>query len=62
MDMYEFGRQCQVLNKQYKELFGTIPHQGQFSCTREEYLEALALAIQEKKVINYFLPGLSEDI
>ena len=58
MDMYEFGRRCQPFNKQYKELFGAIPHQGQFSCTREEYLEALALAVSEKKEICYFLPGL----
>ena len=26
MDMYEFGKVCQPLNKKYNELFGYIPH------------------------------------
>lgn len=61
MDMYEFGKQCQSLNKEYKELFGYIPHQMDYSCTREEYLEALSLAISEQKELFYFLPGLARE-
>lgn len=61
MDMYEFGRTCQPLNKKYKELFGYIPTQADFPCTREKYIEALALAISEQKEIFYFLPGFAEE-
>ena len=41
MDMYEFGKVCQPLNKKYNELFGYIPHHDDFPCTREEYVDAL---------------------
>lgn len=61
MDMYEFGKLCQPLNKQYKELFGYIPLQTDYSCTREEFLEALSLAISEQKEIFYFLPRLARE-
>lgn len=59
MDMYEFGRACQPLNKKYKEFFGYIPDQADFPCTREEYIEALSLSISEQKELFYFLPGLA---
>lgn len=45
MDMYEFGKVCQPLNKKYTELFGYIPHHDDFPCTREEYVDALTQAI-----------------
>lgn len=61
MDIYEFGKRCQLLNKQYKELFGYIPLQTDYSCTREEYIDALSLAISEQKEIFYFLPGLARE-
>lgn len=59
MDMYEFGKVCQPLNKKYTELFGYIPHHDDFPCTREEYVDALTQAITQKKEIFYFLPSLS---
>lgn len=59
MDMYEFGKACQPLNKKYRELFGYIPHHDDFPCSREEYVDALGRAIIEKKEVFYFLPGLS---
>lgn len=61
MDIYEFGKLCQPLNKKYKKLFGYIPHQMDYSCTREEYIEALSLAISEQKEIFHFLPGLARE-
>lgn len=61
MDMYEFGKLCQSLNGRYKELFGYIPLQTSYSCTREEYIEALSLAISEQKEIFHFLPGLARE-
>ena len=42
MDMYEFGKVCQPLNKKYNELFGYIPHHDDFPCTREEYVEDIS--------------------
>lgn len=59
MDMYEFGKQCQSLNNEYKRLFGYIPSQCDFSCTREEFIEALNLAIIDKKEIFYYLSSSS---
>lgn len=62
MDIYEFGKRCQPLNKKYKALFGYIPCQMDYACTREEYIEALSLAISEQKEIFYFLTGLSKEL
>ena len=62
MDMYEFGKVCQPLNKKYNELFGYIPHHDDFPCTREEYVDALTKAITQKKEVFYFLPGLSGEV
>lgn len=61
MDMYEFGKVCKPLNKRYKELFGYIPNQMDYPCTREEFVEALTLAIQEQKEIFHFLPALAKE-
>lgn len=62
MDMYEFGNKCRALNGQYKELFGYIPAQSDYACTREEFLEALCNSIETKKEISFFLiKNLSEE-
>lgn len=55
MDMYEFGKRCQKLYGHYKEIFGCIPVQTEFVCTREEFLDALEKSIQERKNISCFL-------
>lgn len=55
MDMYEFGEKCRVLNGRYKELFGFIPVQTDYDCTREEFLQALEKSIQEKNQIDHYL-------
>lgn len=47
--------------QKYKELFGYIPHQMDYPCTREEYIKALSLAISEQKEVFYFLPGLARE-
>lgn len=63
MDMYEFGKRCQELNRHYKELFGYIPVQSEYVCTREEFLEALEKSILEKKdIINYLIENVSEEV
>lgn len=57
MDMYEFGKVCQPLNKKYNELFGYIPHHDDFPCTREEYVDALTQAITQRKKCSIFSLG-----
>lgn len=57
MDIYEFGEKCKSLNKQYKELFGYIPHHIDYACSREKFIEALHLAIKEQKEISHYLLG-----
>ena len=61
MDMYEFGRRCKPLNKQYLELFGTIPCIQEYACSREEFLTALETAVETKQEIGYLLPGILEE-
>ena len=45
MDMFEFGKKCQQLNRQYRQLFGSIPSPVDYACTREQFLEALEKSI-----------------
>lgn len=58
MDMFEFGRRCRGLNEKYKMLFGYIPVQSDYDCTREEFIEVLKLAITEEKEIDDYLVKL----
>ncbi len=41
-------------HKQYKEIFGYIPDESTYSCTREKYAEVLIKAIKEKKEISEY--------
>lgn len=59
MDIFEFGDRCKPLNKAYKELFGYIPNQFDFNCSREEYLNALEKSVLDKKRIEYYLEQIS---
>ncbi len=41
--------------KKYQEIFGYVPDESDYSCTREVYAEALLKAIEEKKEISEYL-------
>lgn len=56
MDNNTFNSKKRALNKAYFEIFGVIPCIQDFSCTREEYLEALNAAIKTKTEVEKLLP------
>ena len=55
MNSIEFGQICRPLNLAYRDLFGTIPVPSEYACTREQFLDALKQAVNEKKTIETFL-------
>lgn len=55
MDSIEFGKKCRPYNIQYRDLFGYVPCREDYSCSQEEFFEALLKSIETKKDINMFL-------
>lgn len=51
----EFSDATREYNKQYRALFGYIPSIRDYSCTQEEYITALASAVEEKHEIDMYL-------
>lgn len=51
-----FNKKKRQLNRAYFEVFGVVPCMQGFSCTREEYLNALNIAIDTKTTIEKLLP------
>lgn len=44
--------------KKYYEIFGYIPNESDYFCTREMYAEALLKAIEEKKELSEYLKNI----
>ena len=55
MNSIEFGQACRQLNLAYRDLFGTIPVPSEYACTREQFLDALKQAVNERKPIETIL-------
>ena len=55
MNSIELGKKCRTYNIQYRDLFGYVPCREDYSCSQEEFLEALLKSIETKKDINMFL-------
>ena len=55
MDDKTFHARLRELNKQYFELFGEIPCISDYSCTRDEYIDAMKEAIQKRKKLSDYL-------
>ena len=55
MDSIEFGKKCRPYNIQYRDLFGYVPCREDYSCSQEEFFEALLKSIETKKDINMYL-------
>lgn len=55
MNSVEFGKKLRPYNKQYKELFGYVPSREKYSCSQEEYFEALLKAIETRMDIEFLL-------
>lgn len=56
MKELEFNRTCRPLNLKYRDLFGSVPTIWEYSCTREEYVEALKKAIETRQLLDTLLP------
>lgn len=48
----EFNMAVRSLNIKYRDKFGVIPRITDFSCTREEYLKAMEMAIKNGKPLG----------
>lgn len=55
MDNAMFNKLVRPLNIQYRDTFGHIPRIIDYSCTREEYLEAMKVSIESKKPLGDIL-------
>ncbi len=55
MDNHSFNTCIRPLNIKYSKIFRRIPRITDYSCTREEYVEALKQAVEKKKPLNEIL-------
>lgn len=55
MDNTTFNKLVRPLNIQYRDTFGYIPRIIDYSCTREEYIEAMKVSIQNKNPLESIL-------
>lgn len=60
MKSSDFGRRCQLLNKEYYALFSTVPCIADYACTQEEFFHALERSIKEKQTIDHYIPAAAE--
>lgn len=56
MNSIEFGKKCRPYHIQYRNIFGEIPCYTDYSCSQDEYFEALLKAIETKAVLSTFVP------
>ena len=61
MNPVEFGKKCHPYNIQYRDLFGYIPCKEDYSCSQEDFFEALLQSIETKKEIKMFLIEKTHD-
>lgn len=57
-----FNKEKKKLNKEYYTVFNKIPCIQMFSCSREEYLNAMREAIKTKTPIEHYLQKVSSPI
>ena len=62
MDEYQFFAQLRPFNIKYREIFGYIPNISDYSCNRDEYLEALKKSIENKVEISEYILQYSSPI
>lgn len=55
MKSTEFNRKCRPQNIAYRDLFGYIPVPTDYSCTNDEFLDAITRAVAEKREIENYL-------
>lgn len=55
MNSVEFGKAMKPLNLKYKEIFDYIPCISDYSCSREEYIEAMEESLVQRRKLSDFL-------
>ena len=55
MENSKFNQVIKPLNIRYKEIFGYIPRITDYSCTREDYINALNISVKENKELKQTL-------
>lgn len=48
MNSVEFGKKCRPYNIKYKNIFGYVPCRSDYTCSQDEYFNALLKAIETK--------------
>lgn len=61
MNSIEFGKKCHSYNIKYRDIFGYVPCKDDYSCTQEEFMEALVKSIKDQKEIDTFLARKTYD-
>lgn len=55
MNTIDFNRKCRPFLKQYRDLFSVVPCINDYSCTQDEFFEALQKATEEKKPLENYI-------
>lgn len=61
MNSIEFGQKCIPYNRQYKDIFGYVPCRGDYSCSQDEYFQALLKAIETKRELSTIVHKKNRD-
>ena len=56
MNSVEFGKKCRPYNIQYKNIFGYVPCRSDYTCSQDEYFNALLKAIKTKCELSTIIP------
>lgn len=61
MNSVEFGKKCRPYNIKYKNIFGYVPCRNDYTCSQDEYFNALLKAIESKCELSTVLPKKNTD-
>lgn len=61
MNSVEFGKKCRPYNIKYKNIFGYVPYRSDYTCSQDEYFNALLKAIETKCELSTIIPKKNKD-
>lgn len=61
MNSIEFGKKCRPYNIQYRDIFGYVPCRDDYSCSQDEYFNALLKAIETKCELSTLVQKKNKD-
>ena len=61
MNSIEFGKKCRPYNIQYRDIFGYVPCRDDYTCSQDEYFDALLKAIETKCELSTIVPKKNKD-